>query len=52
MNIQLEIRKLEAKNALSKYHKTRFNSKLFFSKEIPLLMLTNQNKALFIVLTN
>ena len=54
MEIQLEIRKLEAKNTLPEYHKTWFDSKLFFSKiiPIPLLMLTNQNKALFIVLTN
>ena len=49
--IQLEIRKLEAKYTLPEYHKTRTDSKLFF-KKIPLLMLTNQNKALFIVLTN
>ena len=52
MEIQLEIRKLEAKNTLPEYHKTRFDSKLFFLKKTPLLMLTNQNKALFIVLTN
>ena len=30
MAIQLEIRKLEAKNTLPQYHKTRFDSKLFF----------------------
>ena len=52
MEIQLEIRKLEAKNTLPEYHKTRFDSKLGFFKKIPLLMLTKQNKALFIVLTN
>ena len=54
MEIQLEIRKLETKNTLPQYHKTRFDSKLFFffKKKTPLLMLTNQNKALFIVLTN
>ena len=50
MEIQLEIRKLEAKNTLSEYHKTWFDSKLVFL--ILLLMLTNQNKAFFIVLTN
>ena len=50
MEIQLEIRKLEAKNTLLKYHKTRFDSKLVFL-EISLLILTNQNKALFIILT-
>ena len=33
MEIQLEIRKLEAKNTLPQYHKTRFDSKLFFSKK-------------------
>ena len=31
---------------------TCFDSKLAFLKEIPLLMLTNQNKALFIILFN
>ena len=51
METQLEIRKLEAKNTLPEYHKTRFDSKLVF-QEIPLLMLTNQNKALFVILTN
>ena len=30
MEIQLEIRKLEAKNTLTEYHKTRFHSKLVF----------------------
>ena len=40
MEIQVEIRKLHA--LIQKYLK----------KEIPLLMLTNQNKALFIILTN
>ena len=30
MEIQLEIRKLEAKNTLLEYHKTRFDSKLGF----------------------
>ena len=30
MEIQLEIRKVEAKNTLPEYHKTRFDSKLFF----------------------
>ena len=56
MEIQLEIRKLEAKNTLPQYHKTRFDSELgffvFCLKKTPLLMLTNQNKVLFIVLTN
>ena len=52
MEIQLEIRKSEAKNTLPEYHKTRFDSKLGFFKKTPLLMLTSQNKALFIVLTN
>ena len=51
MKIQLEIRKLEAKNTLPQYHKTRFDSKLF-KKKTTLLTLTNQNKVLFIVLTN
>ena len=40
MEIQVEIRKLHA--LIQKYLK----------KEIPLLMLTNQNKALFIILIN
>ena len=40
MEIQVEIRKLHA--LIQKYLK----------KEIPLLMLTNQNKALFIILTS
>ena len=40
MEIQVEIRKLHA--LIQKY----------LIKEIPLLMLTNQNKALFIILTN
>ena len=31
---------------------TFFDSKLVFFKEIPLLMLTNQNKAFFIILIN
>ena len=53
MEIQLELRKVEAKNTLPQYHKTQFDSKLFlFLKKTPLLMLTNQNKALFIGLTN
>ena len=52
MEIQLEITKLDAKNTLREYHKTRFDSKLVFFNKIPLLMLTNQNKALLIVLTN
>ena len=52
MEIQLEIGKLEAKNTLPEYHKTRIDSKLGFLKEIPLLMVTNQNKVLFIALTN
>ena len=51
MEIQQEIRKLEAKNTLPEYHKTRFDSKLDFFKKVPFLMLTNQNKALLIVLT-
>ena len=55
MEIQLEIRKLEVKNTLPEYHKTRFGSNLvvflsFFKN--PLLMLTNQNIALFTALTN
>ena len=50
MEIQLEIRKLEAKNTLPQYRKTRFGSKLI--QKTALLMLTNQNKVLFIVLTN
>ena len=33
VEIQLEIRKLEAKNTLPEYHKTRFDSKLFFFKK-------------------
>ena len=33
MEIQLEIRKLEAKNTLLQYHKTQFDSKLFFFKK-------------------
>ena len=41
MEIQVEIRKLHA-----------FIQKWFFFKEIPLLMLTSQNKALFIILFN
>ena len=31
MEIQLEIKKLEVKNTLPEYHKTWFDSKLFFS---------------------
>ena len=46
MEIQLEIIKLEAKNTLPEYHKTRFDSKLFFFLS-HLLMLTNHNKTLF-----
>ena len=33
LEIQLEIRKLEAKNTLPQYHKTRFESKLVFLKK-------------------
>ena len=33
VEIQLEIRKLEAKNTLPEYHKTRFDSKLVFLKK-------------------
>ena len=33
MAIQLEIRKLKAENTLIQYHKTRFDSKLFFLKK-------------------
>ena len=33
VEIQLEIRKLEAKNTLPEYHKTRFDSKLVFFKK-------------------
>ena len=51
MEIKLEIRKLQAKNTLPEYHKTRIKSKLIFLR-IPLLMLTNQNEALFIILNN
>ena len=53
MEIQLEIRKLQAKNTLPRYHKAPFDSKLGFIKKekTPLLMLTNQNQTLFIVLT-
>ena len=43
MEIQLEIRMLEAKNTLPEYHTTRLDSKPV-SQKIPLLMLTNQNK--------
>ena len=39
-------------NSSSNKKVTRFDSKLAFFKEIPLLMLTNQNKALFVVLMN
>ena len=52
MKIQLEIRKLEEKNTFPENHKTQFDSKLVLLKKIPFLMLTNQNKALFIVFTN
>ena len=53
MEIQLEIRNLDAKNTLLEYHKPHFDSKVFFLlKKNPLLMLTNQNKTLFIVLTD
>ena len=41
MEIQVEIRKLHA-----------LIQNLLFLKEIPLLMLTNQNKSLFIILVN
>ena len=41
MKIQQEIRKLQAKKTLPKYHKSRFDSKIVFLKKIPLLMLTN-----------
>ena len=41
MEIQVEIRKLHA-----------LIQNLLFLKEIPLLMLTNQNKSLFIILIN
>ena len=41
MEIQVEIRKLHA-----------LIQNLLFLKEIPLLMLTNQNKSLFILLIN
>ena len=33
MEIQLEIRKLQAKNTLPQYHKTPFDSKLVFFKK-------------------
>ena len=56
MEIQLEIRKLETKNTLTEYHKTRFDSKPVWSKanskQTPLLMLTSQNNALCIAVTN
>ena len=45
-------KKVRGKNTLPQYHKTRFDAKLVFFKKTPLLMLTSQNKALFIVLTN
>ena len=51
MEIQPEIRKLEAKNTLPKYQKTGFDSKLVVFKKISSLLLTNQNKALFIRIT-
>ena len=51
MEIQIEISKLEAKNTLPEYHKKRLDLKRIF-QEIPLLMLTNQNKPLFIILDN
>lgn len=50
--IQLEIRKLEAKSTLPK---ASFDSKIqktLFLKEFLLLILTNQNKALRVILTN
>ena len=53
MKIRLEIRKLEAENTLPEYRKPRFDSKLFFlKKKTLLLMVTNQNKAMFIFFTN
>ena len=52
MKIQLEIRKLEAENTLPEHHKPRYDSKLFFLKKTLLLMVTNQNKAVFIFLIN
>ena len=48
MEIQRETRKLDTKNTLTEYHRKRFGSKF----EIPLLILTNQNKALFLILSN
>ena len=39
-------------NSSSNKRVTRFDLKIAFSKEIPLLMLTNQNKGLFIMLIN
>ena len=42
MEIQLEIRKLEAKNTLLKYHKTRFDSKLVFFRNF--FINTNQSE--------
>ena len=49
MEIQLEIRRLEAKSTLPEYHKTQFDSKMFFLKKktIPLLTRNNHNKAFF-----
>ena len=52
MKIQIEIRKLEAENTLPEHHKPRYDSKLFFLKKTLLLMVTNQNKAVFIFLIN
>ena len=49
IEIQLERRKLEAINTLLEWHKPWFDANF---EEIPLLMLTNQKKALFIILTN
>ena len=52
MKIQIEIRKLEAENTLPEHHKPQYDSKLFFLKKTLLLMVTNQNKAVFIFLIN
>ena len=42
MKIQLEISKLEAKNPLPQYHKTRFDSKLLLLKNY--VINTNQSE--------
>ena len=51
MEIQLEIRKLEAKILYPNTIKHILIQNLLF-KEIPLLILTSKNKKLFIILSN